>query len=49
MRDFLLVLATAIFLYSPYGPRWGQAAVNMSLVLLLFGTLVKGLPKRRYQ
>jgi hypothetical protein len=49
MRKFLLVLAMAIFLYSPYGPSWGQAAVNMSLVLLLFGTLAKGLPKRRYR
>jgi hypothetical protein len=48
MRKFLIVLATAIFLYSPYGPSWGKDAVNVVIVLLIFGAIGKVVPKRRY-
>jgi hypothetical protein len=48
MRTFLIVLAIAIFLYSPLGPSWGQDAVNVAIVLAIFGTIAKAVPKRRY-
>ena len=42
MKIFLLILTLAIFLYSPYGPSWGQTAVNAGVVLILFRFLGKG-------
>jgi hypothetical protein len=48
MRKFLIVLATAIFLYSPYGPSWGQFVVNAAIVLAIFSFFGKAVPKRRY-
>jgi len=48
MRKVLLALATAIFLYSPLGPSWGQDAVNVVIVLIIFGAIGKAVPKRRY-
>ncbi|MGI4735032.1 MAG: hypothetical protein ACRYG7_07630 [Janthinobacterium lividum] len=48
MLKFLLVLATAIFLYSPLGPSWGQDAVNVVIVLFIFSLIGKAVPKRRY-
>jgi len=41
MKTFLLILALAIFLYSPYGPSWGQLVVNTGIVLTLFRFLGK--------
>jgi hypothetical protein len=49
MRKFLIVLATAIFLYSPYGPSWGRTAVNAVIMLSIFGFYAKNIPKRRYR
>ena len=49
MRKFLLVLATAIFLYSPFGPSWGRSVVNAGIVLAIFGFYGKHIPKRRYR
>lgn len=48
MRKFLFVLVTAIFLYSPLAPSWGKDAVNVAIVLLIFGLIGKAVPKRRY-
>lgn len=48
MRKVLLVLAVVIFLYSPLGPSWGQDAVNVVIVLTIFGAISKFVPKRRY-
>jgi hypothetical protein len=48
MRTFLVVLATAILLYSPLGPSWGKDLVNVGIVLYIFGTIGKFVPKRRY-
>ncbi|QIL78253.1 MULTISPECIES: hypothetical protein [Hymenobacter] len=48
MRNFLFLLALAIFLYSPYGPSWGQFAVNMSLIVTVGSYLMKSVSKRRY-
>lgn len=48
MRKLLLLVAVAIFLYSPYGPSWGQVAVNAVIVGTLFGFLGKAVPTRRY-
>ncbi|QIL78343.1 hypothetical protein [Hymenobacter sp. HDW8] len=48
MRKFLFFLALAIFLYSPYGPSWGQFVVNGIIVLSIFAFYSKGHPKRRY-
>ncbi|GGF27121.1 hypothetical protein [Hymenobacter cavernae] len=48
MRTFLIILVTAIFLYSPYGPSWGRDVVNMTIVLAIFGTIGKNMPRRRY-
>ncbi|MGY2134407.1 hypothetical protein ACW9KT_19415 [Hymenobacter sp. HD11105] len=48
MRKFLFFLALAIFLYSPYGPNWGQFAVNCGIVLGIFAIYSKFHPKRRY-
>lgn len=49
MRKFLLIVATAIFLYSPYGPSWGHLVVNAAIVLTLFSFMGKNVPKRRYR
>ncbi|GAB2452449.1 hypothetical protein GCM10011375_39470 [Hymenobacter qilianensis] len=48
MRKFLFFLALAIFLYSPYGPSWGQFAVNMSLIVAFFSFMSKAIPPRRH-
>ncbi|WP_157530230.1 hypothetical protein [Hymenobacter norwichensis] len=48
MRKFLIIVALAIFLYSPYGPSWGQFAVNAAIVLSIFSFLGKHQPKHRY-
>jgi hypothetical protein len=48
MRKFLLIVATAIFLYSPYGPSWGRFAVNAAIVLSIFSFFSKQHPKARY-
>jgi hypothetical protein len=48
MRKFLFVLVAAIFLYSPYGPSWGQDVVNVAIVLFIFRLIGKAVPKRRY-
>ena len=48
MRKILLIVAMVIFLYSPYGPSWGQFAVNMAIVLCIFSFFSKGHPKQRY-
>lgn len=49
MRKFLLLVATAIFLYSPYGPGWGKFAVNAVVILSIFSFYAKAVPKRRYR
>lgn len=49
MRTFLIVLVTALFLYSPWGPSWGRSVVNMGIVLSLFSFYGKHVPKRRYR
>ncbi|WP_159451904.1 hypothetical protein [Hymenobacter roseosalivarius] len=48
MRNFLFLLAMAIFLYSPYGPSWGRFAVNMTIIFTVGTFLMKNIPKRRY-
>lgn len=48
MRRILLLLALALFLYSPYGPEWGRFAVNMALILAVFLSFSKAHPKPRY-
>jgi hypothetical protein len=48
MRKFLLLLALAIFLYSPYGPSWGRFAVNMIMVVTIGLFLMKNIPQRRW-
>jgi hypothetical protein len=48
MRKFLLIVATVIFLYSPYGPSWGRFAVNMTLIVLVGSFFMKRVPKPRY-
>jgi hypothetical protein len=48
MRKFLLLLALAIFLYSPYGPNWGRFAVNMTIVVTIGLFLMKNIPQRRW-
>ena len=48
MRRFLLFLVLAIFLYSPYGPSWGQTAVNFAIVAIIFGFVGRGQNRRRY-
>lgn len=49
MRTFLLVLAAAVFLYTPFAPSWGRAVVNTGIVLALFGFFAKAVPRRRYR
>ena len=49
MRKYLLLVAAAIFFYSPYGPSWGQFAVNAAIVLTIFSFFAKAVPKRRYR
>ncbi|MBO3272961.1 hypothetical protein [Hymenobacter defluvii] len=46
MRKFLIILALAIFLYSPYGPSWGRFVVNAAVVLSIFSFYGKSLPTR---
>jgi hypothetical protein len=48
MRKFLLIVATVIFLYSPYGPSWGRFAVNMTLIVFVGSFFMKRVPKPRY-
>lgn len=49
MRKILLVVATAIFLYSPHGPSWGQFAVNMVIVVTVCLYFMKSVPKPNYR
>ena len=49
MRTFLFILATALFLYSPFGPSWGRDVVNLGIVLVVFNFFIKAVPKRRYR
>lgn len=48
MRTFLFILAVAVFLYSPWGPSWGQFAVNMSLIVFVASKIFKNVPRRHY-
>jgi hypothetical protein len=48
MRKVLLIVATAIFLYSPYGPSWGRTAVNAVILLAFANSCFRSMPKRRY-
>ncbi|WP_185284637.1 hypothetical protein [Hymenobacter sp. NBH84] len=47
MKTFLLILTLAIFLYSPYGPSWGQLVVNAGVVLALLSFLGRGAATNR--
>jgi len=49
MRTFLIALAIAIFLYTPFAPSWGRDVVNVGIVLTLFGFYGKHVPRRRYR
>lgn len=48
MHIFLIVLAAAIFLYTPFAFSWGRDVVNMGIVLPLFSFFAKELSRRRY-
>lgn len=49
MRKFLIIMATAIFFYSPYGPSWGRFAVNMAIVVTVGLYFMKSVPKPNYR
>lgn len=49
MRKLLIIVATVIFLYSPYGPKWGRFAVNMTIVVAVGLYFMKSVPKPNYR
>ena len=49
MRKFLVFLAAATYLLSPFGAHWGPLVVVLGTFLVVFNFLIKAVPKRRHR